>query len=73
MRLLTQFWRTRCTTHKGQHLTLTFVVCKLEICATVAPNLQCSRRTVGGVTNAPKFVQCIYIYIKYYVSVGKIG
>ena len=32
--------------------------CTPEICATVALNLECSRRTVGGATGAPKFFQC---------------
>ena len=33
-------------------------ICTPEICATVAPNLQCSRRTVGDATGAPNFFQC---------------
>ena len=33
-------------------------ICTLEICATVATIMQCSRRTVGGATGAPTFFQC---------------
>ena len=57
--ITTQFQRTSCTTHKRQHLPLTFVHLYARNLCYGLPNLQCSRRIVGSATGAPKFFQCI--------------
>ena len=67
--------------YSRSHKLFRTLICTPEICATVASNLQCSRRTVGGATGAPKLFQWYFAvgsrtislahkcYQKYYIYI----
>ena len=56
----------RALPHIGDNIcTLLSRIYNPEICVTVAPNLQCSRHTVGGATSAPKFFIASFGFVIY--------